>query len=112
MKKYHAGWDHFSPAPNTTDVMHCKVCEARMEVKRGIDGPTSSIEAMGQHKHLHDSFSCKYSGEDWHLQVLALKMRLEKEISKKIADLLTEEINEILTTKKVTIDKEWEYHWS
>lgn len=108
---YAAGWDYFSPTPGTQDKMYCRVCCTSMTATRNINGPTGSIEAMGGGKHLHDSFACPFSGEDWHCQVLALKIRMEKEICKKIYDMLESEMREVLQTKKVTIEKEWKYYW-
>jgi len=101
---YHAGWDHFSPEPGAIDKMYCRVCNSEMEVERNVNGPTGSIEAMSGGKHLHDSFFCKHTKESWHCQVRVLKQRIEKETSKKLSDLLTEEMNEVLKTRKTTID--------
>lgn len=106
---YHVGWDYFSPDPDTKTEMHCRVCNAKMDVQRGVNGPTSSIGAMAGFKHLHDSFFCPFSKENWHQQVLALKSRIGKEISKKLIDILTEEMEEILKTKTPTLDRYWTF---
>jgi hypothetical protein len=108
---YHAGWDHFSPAPGEVDKMNCRVCDAEMKVTRNVNGPTGSIESMAGRKHLHDSFYCDHAEEDWHCQVRILKERIEKETSNKIIELLAEEMNQVLQTKKPTIDKSWKYAW-
>jgi deoxycytidylate deaminase len=108
---YHAGWDHFSPEPGAIDVMHCRVCDAIMDVKRNVNGATGYAEAMSGHKHLHDSFSCKYAEEDWHCQVRILKQRIEDETSQTMAGLLAEEMNEVLKSKKPTKDMCWKYKW-
>jgi hypothetical protein len=80
-----------------------------MNVKRNLNGPTSWVGAMAKSNHLHDSFTCGHAEEDWHIQVRVLKQRIEDETSKKMADLLTEEVNEVLSTKKTTKDMYWKY---
>jgi hypothetical protein len=108
---YHAGWDAFSPKPGEVEKMHCMVCNAEMRVVRNVNGPTSSVEGMAGRKHMHDAFYCNHAEEDWHCQVRILKQRIEKETSNKIAELLTEEMDQVLQTKKTTRDLSWKYLW-
>jgi hypothetical protein len=104
---YHVGWDYFTPDPGSTDKMFCKVCETEMLVRRNVDKPTAMAEAQTNKTRLHDVFYCKFSSEDWHLQTLALKRRIESETSQAIADLLQEELNEVLKTKQTTRALDW-----
>lgn len=113
-KHFHAGWDHFSPDPGDEKQMFCRVCNAEMDVKRNVKGATGWAEAMsiahGKGKgHLHDSFSCPLAQKDWHNQARILKERIEGESSRAIAKLLTEELDEVLKTKKPTRKRPWEY---
>ena len=110
-KDYHycAGWDHFTPDPGEKDKMFCRVCAAEMDVKRNVNGPTSSIESMGGGKHPHDSFSCPNTKYDWNSQVRTLKARVEKETSQFIADILEQEIEKVLKEKKTTREQHWRY---
>jgi hypothetical protein len=82
-KSYHAGYDHFTPDPGKFKEMECAVCRDKM------------AEAMGGGKHLHDSFSCPNSGEDWHDQLIALDKELRKTSSSAIALILEKEIEEV-----------------
>jgi hypothetical protein len=106
---FHSGWDAFSPSPGTVDKMFCKVCEAEMNVQRNVNGPTSSMEAMGQRKHLHDSFTCGHAEEDWHIQARCLRKKIEEEVSQKLTDLLAEELNLVLSQKFPTKHMNWKY---
>lgn len=101
-RHYHAGWDHFTPPPGKEDKMYCRACCAEMIVTRDVNGPTSYAESISRGKHLHDSFACPNTQEAWHFQVIKLMMKIEGEISIKIASLLREEVAEILRTKKAT----------
>jgi hypothetical protein len=106
---YHVGWEAFSPEPGTKDKMYCRVCNMEMNVKRDVNGPTSSMEAMGQRKHLHDSFTCGHAEEDWHIQARILKQKLEKEPCATIADIMTNELECILKHKTATRNLNWKY---
>lgn len=94
-KSYHAGYDHFTPDPGKFKEMECAVCRDKMDVRRNVNGPTGMAEAMGGGKHLHDSFSCPNSGEDWHDQLIALDKELRKTSSSAIAAILEKEIEEV-----------------
>lgn len=94
-KHYHSGYDHFTPSPGTQNEMFCNACRDKMDVKRGVNGPTSWAESMGGGKHLHDNFTCPNSGADWHDQLIALDKELHKTSSSKVAALIEAEIEEL-----------------
>jgi len=96
MVPYHIGWDYFTPEPGSTDKMLCKVCATEMLVRRNVEKPK-----------LHDAFYCKLASENWHLQALALKRRIDGETSQKITELLQEELNEVLNTRQTTKVLDW-----
>jgi hypothetical protein len=106
-KSYHAGWDHFSPDPGKVKEMFCRVCKAKMDVQRNVNGPTGFAEAMGGGKHLHDSFSCPHAQEDWHNQARVLKQRIKDETSKSIAKILKKELKWVMENKKTTKKRYW-----
>lgn len=108
-KSYHAGWDHFTPEPGEEDKMYCGVCNSEMDVKRNVKGATGFAEAMSGKGHLHDAFSCPHAQKDWHNQARILKERINGESSDIIAKLLTEELDEVLKTKKPTRKRPWGY---
>lgn len=58
-----------SAKPGEIDELACSVCGEMMEVQRGVNGPTGFAEAMAKKKHLHDSFTCPFREEMWHMQV-------------------------------------------
>lgn len=98
----HKGWDRFTPKCDTVKEMYCRVCGQLMEVTRGVNGPTSSIEAMGKVSRLHDVFRCKDSERDWHKQALRLSQDAENTPSKRLEIIYLEEVEEILLHRKPT----------
>jgi hypothetical protein len=108
-KSFHAGWDHFTPAPGTKDKMFCRVCKCEMDVKRNVMGPTGWAEAISRKEHAHDTFSCAHAQEYWHNQARILLERIEKESSHTIATILKKEVKEVIKTKKTTRKLPWEY---
>ncbi len=97
-----AGYDYFSPEPGKHKSMNCLVCDAKMKVKRSVNGPTGMAESMAGKKHLHDTFYCSHSGELWHNQVIALKKLVISTPSANMAVTLENEIKWILKNKKHT----------
>jgi hypothetical protein len=104
MKHFTKGWDAFQPDPGIEDRMFCRVCGQEMEVSRNVIGPRSSIEAMGNHKSAHDSFTCKDSHKDWHEQALAILEFAQKTPSKMLEIMLKTEAQEIIDCKQATKD--------
>lgn len=96
------GYDICYSDPGKHNTLNCATCNAPMEVKRDIMGPTSFAEAVGKGKHLHDEFKCPHAVEDWHIQVRELRKEIKKTPSKAIELILREEIGKILETKSAT----------
>lgn len=80
----------------------CDICGTNMNVTRGVDGPTGSIEAMGRRHHLHDSFNCPYLDEDWHIQVVRIQREASETCSGKLTAMLLAEADEICKSRKAT----------
>jgi len=102
-----AGWDFFTGEPGGHVVLHCRICGEPMTVARDVVGPTGWAHAMtiraGQAKgRLHDEFHCERAEAAWHRQALALRQQAEQTPSKRLADLLTEEADEVVRTKAAT----------
>jgi hypothetical protein len=113
-KRFHSGWDHFTPEPGKKKKMFCRVCKEKMDVKRNVKGATGWAEAMSvahgkSEGHLHDTFSCPLAQEDWHNQARILKERIEKETSRLVAKLLKKELKQVLKTRKPTKKMGWSY---
>lgn len=103
----HAAWDFFTSEPGLHARLHCRVCGEPMAVSRDVIGPTGWTHAMainaGRAKgRLHDSFRCERAGEAWHRQALALRREAEGTSSKRLADLLTAEADEVVRTREAT----------
>lgn len=96
------GWDICYSDPGKYEELDCLVCGEKMEITRNATGPTSSVEAMGGGKHLHDKFICPHAQEDWHRQVREIRKEIKKTPSRTIELLLREECGTILTTKRPT----------
>jgi len=101
---------HFSPSPGEYESINCDTCNTKMDVIRGVYGPTSSIEAMARRKHLHDSFICSHRGEMWHIQVDRLQLLATKTPSKTFEIMLLAEVDGILRTRVETKEVS-KYDW-
>lgn len=97
---YTAGWDYFTSGLNEYESLSCRVCHARLLVKRGAVGPTSWAHAIlikagrAQPKE-HDAFYCSHTGKAWHQRVLALRKESADTASRPIAAILTAEADQI-----------------
>jgi len=103
----HAGWDFFTSEPGRHEVLHCRVCGMTMAVDRGVVGPTGWTHAVAIHAgqakgRPHDSFHCERAGEAWHGEALALRQEAEATSSKRMADQLTAEADEVVRTREAT----------
>ena len=96
------GHDVFFPDPGKFETMHCKVCDATMDVARDCDGPTGFAAAMARRSRKHDRFVCPFTDEDWHKQALNLTREAESTSSKKVEMLLLSERSEVIANKKPT----------
>ena len=81
---------------------YCGVCGDLMDAKFGIDGPTGSAEAMAGKGHLHDRYMCPNRDEDWHEQVVALRMERNDSASATIGELLNKEVDLVLEHREAT----------
>ena len=82
--------------------IYCGVCGDQMTVKFGINGPTGSAESMAGHKHLHDRYMCPHRDEDWHQQVVALRMERKNSASAMIGEILEKEADLVLEQREAT----------
>ena len=61
-----AGVTAFFTGVGSDETRRCGVCGAECGVRRGVTGPTSTVEAMGGGVHLHDAHTCPHVGTTWH----------------------------------------------
>jgi hypothetical protein len=96
------GYDYFITDVNKHQEMHCKVCDALMEVERNVEASKGFVAAVSGTTKPHDIFTCPISGEDWHKQVMQLMIEKGNTSSATISNLLQDEIDMINVTKKKT----------
>ena len=70
--------------------MHCRVCGAKCEVSRDIEGAVSMATSMAGIKVKHDQFSCPNYDKDWHYKAYKLLKELEETESKRVSEVIEE----------------------
>lgn len=93
----------FFPDCGTCDQANCDLCGSPMNVKRNCYGPTSWAAAMGGLKRQHDTFTCPFRDEVWHVQAGELTDEMRNTRSQKLRAILQSEIDEILRDRKPTL---------
>lgn len=105
MRKLGSTTSYFTPDVGEVpedEVVHCGVCGDAMTVERNCFGPRSYSGAMGGSRSAYDEFTCPNRGVSWHWQIVALRRAMAKTPSAKITEMLREEIEEVLQTRKPT----------
>jgi len=93
---YHTGYDIFHVKPDKKEEMYCRVCGAKCEVSRGVEGAVSMVTSMAGIKVKHDRFSCPNYDKDWHYKAYKLVEELEETQSKRISELIKQDLDELL----------------
>lgn len=91
-----AGYEVFTPDPGTVDEMHCRVCNSRCIVERNRFGSTGFAMGMARKKRHHDFFYCPHAEEEWHMKALELFQAIEKMPSRRVAELMRKDLDEVL----------------
>lgn len=95
--------DYFTPdAGIIKGPVHCGVCGDKMEEKRNVYGPRGFAMAMSGSKELHDTFWCPNRNSVWHIQVVKLRKMARECPSAKLAKMLLEEANDVVTSRAAT----------
>jgi hypothetical protein len=95
------GYDLFAESPNSVEERRCAVCGATCHVERNAYGPTGVIEAMCKSSRYHDRFKCPNSGAPWHEHALELLLAIKETPSKRVAELITRDLAELLAEHDV-----------
>lgn len=90
------GYDIFYTAPDTVEQIHCRVCHSLCDVERNLTGPTAWAEASARRGHWHDEFACPHRQKEWHKQALELVLEIEKTPSKRLAELMQHDLDDLL----------------
>ncbi|MFM8273044.1 MAG: hypothetical protein ACKODX_12020 [Gemmata sp.] len=103
----HLGWDFFTTEPGQHATLHCRVCGEPLSLTPDVVGPTGWAHAMairaGRASAIrHDVFRCRFGGEPWHRQALALRREADDTASERLAMLLTNEADEVVRTRMAT----------
>lgn len=94
------GYDAFVTEPGTKESVLCHVCNSECEVTRGAHGPTSFASAMAKKHREHDFFVCPHADAAWHEQALDLVTAIEESPSKRVAQLMQQDLDELLAAHK------------
>lgn len=93
----HKGYDVFFVTPGSTASMTCVVCGRTLAPERDQVGPMSMADAVGNYKRPHDLFQCPSADDPWHRQALELVLAIEQMPSKRVADLMKQDLADLLT---------------
>src|SRR6056297_474185 len=91
--------------PDVKEEMHCKVCGSKCEAGKGIEGHVSIATSMAGIKVKHDQFTCPHYDEEWHYKAYKLLKELEETESKRISELIRQDLDEILKENMNTESK-------
>lgn len=109
---YHMGIDYFTPSAGVREEIHCKACGEPLSVKRNVKRTRGKYGFEIKPPRMIDVFSCENTDQRWHRQVIDLKKYLSRIPSRKISDIIEQEIEEILEnrepTKTPTLDDNWD----
>ncbi len=90
------GYDFFITDPGTEQTIRCHVCNTECDAKRNVYGPTSFATAMAKNFRLHDMFVCPHADTAWHEQALRLVRAIEETPSKRVAQLMQQDLEDLL----------------
>ena len=93
-------YDVFYMPPQSVNEMHCRVCGSRCFVQRNYFGPSDFSSAMGQVHQYWDRFACPNSESPWHEQALSLVVAIDETPSKRLAELMRLDLEDILKENK------------
>ncbi len=91
-----AGYDFFISEANCGEDCHCRMCGTKCRATRNIFGPTGFISAMAKRFTYHDEFVCPHTDEAWHEQGLQLVIAIHETPSKRLAELMKADLEDLL----------------
>jgi hypothetical protein len=92
----HLGFELFYTTPRQIEKMSCRVCGTNCDVQREVYEPANFVMAQAKISDLYDVFSCPMAGLEWHEEALKLVQAIEQTTSKRVADLMRQDLADIL----------------
>jgi hypothetical protein len=90
------GYEIFYTNPGKVIEMRCRVCGNNCDVKRDVYGPSNFVEAVSRTNDLYDIFTCPNANHNWHVIALKLVVAIEETPSKRMADLMKLDLEDLL----------------
>ena len=90
------GYEIFYTKLNSVIEKYCEVCGTKCDANKNVYGPSSFVTAVGKKYDFHDVFVCPNAGEKWHEQALKLVLAIEETPSKRVAELMKMDLNDLL----------------
>ena len=90
------GYDVFYEEPGKVEEIRCRVCGTECKVDRNVLGPTGIASAISGRHNYHDQFVCPNTEKKWHYKALKLFVAIEEMPSKRVSDLIQEDLDELL----------------
>ena len=95
------GYGFFITEPNAYKSLECNICGAECLVERNLPAKSGFISAMARMDEPRDKFSCPNLEEEWHGQAVKLVMEIEKTPSKRLAQLMQQDLEDVLNENKI-----------
>ena len=89
-------YEIFYTKPNSVSEKYCNVCGKKCDVNKKVYGSSSFSTAMGKKYDFHDIFVCPNAGKKWHELALKLVLSIEETPSKRVAELMKLDLNDLL----------------
>jgi hypothetical protein len=90
------GYEIFYTTPGKVSEMRCRVCGSICDVERDVYGPSNFAQAVNKINDLYDVFTCPIANRDWHAKALNLVIAIEEMPSKRVADLMKQDLEDLL----------------
>ena len=99
------GYGLFATQPNDHKSLECNICGTECLVERSLPVRLGVIAAMAgleqPRDKFYDEFSCPNLKEKWHEQAVKLVKEIEKTPSKRLAQLMQQDLEDLLNENKI-----------
>lgn len=90
------GYGFFITEPSAHQSLECNICGAECLVERNLPIKSGFIAGMGGLDKPRDEFSCPNLKKKWHKQAVKLVKEIEKTPSKRLAQLMQQDLEDLL----------------